>query len=448
MQFLSRPAALCAAAASLLILGLPTVTPRQALAENASAPGVPKAGAARVFDEARVICERDHGRLWGHSLCGPILLVDPSSRAVVANHADADGVLTRDGAVFTGVLPVSVNVSNSPTRWSGLYWTQMLWPLPGSDAVHHVMIAHELFHRIQPDLGMIREDGDNAHLDTLEGRYLLQLEWRALSRALQADRPGARRRAAEDALAFRAERYRLFPGAAGNERGLELNEGVAEYTGVRLGLTDPKAQTAYAVGDLVNHVGDATFVRSFAYATGPAYGLLLDRYAPGWRGRVKAAPGLDLMLRAALPAAPGGSKLGLDARAAAYDAASLRAGEVARDRQRQAMLASLRARFVDGPLLHIPMRKTNYEFNPTKLQPLGDHGVAYPHIRASGPFGVLEANNGALLSKDSADLVVSTAGADLTALKGDGWTLTLQPGWTLKPGGRSGDFVLTPPAGP
>ena len=29
-----------------------------------------------------------------------------------------------------------------------------------------------------------------------------------------------------------------------------------------------------------------TLVRSFAYATGPALGLLLDRWAPGWQRRV------------------------------------------------------------------------------------------------------------------------------------------------------------------
>ena len=448
-----RPAGFAALAISFLSLGLLTLAPRQALAEDAANHGIPKTDAARAFEEAQVICDRDHGRFWGSSLCGPILLVEPASRAIAANQADLHGALTRDGAIFTGVLPTADNLSNSPTEWSGVHWTEMLWPLPTDDAVRHVMIAHELFHRIQPDLGMVRPDGDNAHLDSLEGRYWLQLEWRALARALQADRPATRRRAVEDALAFRAERYRLFPAAADNEATLELNEGVAEYTGVRLGLTDPKAQTAYAVSDLALHVGDPTFVRSFAYATGPAYGLLLDRYAPGWRERLKSRPlkskpGLDALLRAALPASPATSAPGLGARAAVYDGASLRAAEVERDRQRQAMLASLRARFVDGPVLHIPLRKTNYEFNPRALQPLGDHGTIYPHVRASGPFGVLEADKGALMSKDSSDLAVSLAGADLNVLKGDGWSLALQAGWTLKSGARGGDWVVVGPATP
>src|ERR1700754_2906939 len=135
--------------------------------------------AARVFDEARVICNRDAGALWGHTLCGPMLLVDPSDRSVVANQADAGGVLKASGPVFTGVLPSSEIMANTSIQWSGTRWSEILWPLPEDTEKRHVMIAHESFHRIQPDLKMVLHEGDNRHLDSQEGRYLLQLEWRA-----------------------------------------------------------------------------------------------------------------------------------------------------------------------------------------------------------------------------------------------------------------------------
>jgi hypothetical protein len=443
-----RSVARGARSAWLPMLGLLVIAPLSAPGQEAAAPAVPPAEAAGFFVQARVICERDHGRFWGRSLCGPILLVIPETRAVTANQADARGALAATGAVFTGVLPTSVNIANSPTDWSGVHWTQLIWPLiPTDEATRHVMLAHELFHRIQPGLNIPSGDGDNAHLDTLEGRYWLQLEWRALARALQADTAQGRRRAIDDALAFRAERYRLFPAAAENERLLEMAEGVPEYTGVRLGLADPAARTAYAVHDLTLHVEDPTFVRSFAYATGPAYGLLLDQYSPGWRGRLTAGPRLDVLLRAALPAEPG-PQPSLADRAAAYGGPALHAAEVERDRKRQAMLAAFRARLVDGPVLHIPMHKTNHEFNPRALQPLGDAGTVYPHIHVSGSFGILEADNGALMSKDGSDLALPAAGADVQALKGDGWSLTLNPGWTIKPGGRPGDLRLIAPARP
>ena len=46
-----------------------------------------------------------------------------------------------------------------------------------------------MFHRIQPGLGLTRPEVANPQLDTLQGRYLLQLEWRALAKALEARLP-------------------------------------------------------------------------------------------------------------------------------------------------------------------------------------------------------------------------------------------------------------------
>ena len=61
--------------------------------------------AGQYFEEARAICDRDSGRLWGVTLYGPMLFVDPGSRAIVASHADKDGLLRERGGVFVGRLP-------------------------------------------------------------------------------------------------------------------------------------------------------------------------------------------------------------------------------------------------------------------------------------------------------------------------------------------------------
>jgi hypothetical protein len=45
----------------------------------------------------------DHGATWGRTLCGPMMVVAPASRAVVANRADAEGRLAaRDGRRLEG----------------------------------------------------------------------------------------------------------------------------------------------------------------------------------------------------------------------------------------------------------------------------------------------------------------------------------------------------------
>src|SRR5215207_9473911 len=67
------------------------------------------ATAGRYFAEARALCGRDGGRLWGRSLCGPMMFADPTTRAVMASEADREGVLKRSGEVFVGTLPPDIN---------------------------------------------------------------------------------------------------------------------------------------------------------------------------------------------------------------------------------------------------------------------------------------------------------------------------------------------------
>ena len=407
---------------------------------------VDPAAAVAVFREAATLCERDAGALWGHSLCGPMLLVDPADGTLVANRADAGGVLKPSGAVFAGVLPNDAMVANSPLDWSGTHWTELLWPLPDDEAQRHVMLAHELFHRIQPELGLPQSDSGNQHLDTLEGRYLLQLEWRALAKALRAPDAGARDAAVADALLFRRERHRLFETAAAEEGALELHEGVSEYTGVRVGLATPEARVAYALRDLAAFVPAPTFVRSFAYATGPAYGLLLDQADPAWRTKVRSGQRLDQLLAAALRL-PAATPSDVAARAAAYDDGTLRAAELRRDEQTRAHLAALKARFVDGPVLSLPLSKASFQFNPQTLQALGQLGSVYPTLRLVAPWGELEVDGGALMDKAMKTATVSAAGVAPSDTKGPGWRLALKAGWSLQPGARKGDLVLHGPAG-
>lgn len=404
--------------------------------------------AREVFAQAQTLCERDGGKLWGVSLCGPIMLVDPQSRELIANQADAEGVLKAQGGVFVGLLPADQNVANTAVEWSGTRWTQMLWPLHAEPDTRGTLIAHELFHRIQPQLKLPKlESGENAQLDTLDGRYFLQLEWRALARALQAGDERARRQAAADAIAFRAERYRLFPAAAAQEQELEQNEGLAEYTGVMVGNATEQERVQAALHDLSAHVGNETFVRSFAYATGPAYGLLLDRYAPAWRKSLAGDFRFDSALQKALGLETAGNvQQQADLRAADYDGAALRASETERDKKRQALIAQNRKKFIDGPVLLLPFQHMKVQFNPSNLQPLGEHGTVYPTMRISDDWGVLEANEGALMKSDwSAVTVVAPAAATGSSLKGAGWTLELKPGWRLAPGSRKGDWILDKP---
>jgi hypothetical protein len=375
------------------------------------------------------------------------MFVDPKSRFIVASQADTKGALKADGGVFIGSLPADQTIANTAVQWSGIHWTQMLWPLPGDERRRKTLIAHELFHRIQNRLDFPNvKGGENAQLDTLDGRYYLQLEWQALASALEAHADEARRKAAVDAILFRAERYRLFPDAAMQEQSLELNEGLAEYTGVRVGNPIAEEQIDAALSDLSSHRDDGTFVRSFAYATGPAYGLLLDRYAPGWHRQLKTGDGFDVLLRNALHIAlPDDLRRAAEHEATLYGGVTLRAKEMERETKRQQSKALYRAKFLDGPVLILQFRNMHVQFDPRNLQPLESAGTVYPTMRVSDDWGILDAKDGALMKPDwSAVIVVAPSAVTGSSLKGAGWALELKPGWKIVPGPRKGDFKLAP----
>jgi hypothetical protein len=168
------------------------------------------------FEELRQMCAHDGGRMWGVSLCGPTRIVDRQSRAVVANQA------------APATLPKEIGIANTAVDWNGVRWTMVVGPLPDDAFARKMLLAHESFHRIQQSLGFPVAGPANTHLDSIDGRYWLQLEWRALAKALTGDRQAVR-----DALVFRARRRSLFPNAAKDERELEMHEGLAERPRLR-----------------------------------------------------------------------------------------------------------------------------------------------------------------------------------------------------------------------
>jgi hypothetical protein len=321
----------------------------------------------------------------------------------------------------------------------------VIWPLPEERSRRDTLMLHELFHRIQNKLSFApMRNAASAHLDALNGRYTMLLEYRALTRALEATDDGERRSAIADALLFRADRYRIFPNAARDEKALEMNEGLAEYTGVRLGNPDPSEAEASALRDLANQAQVPSLVRSFAYASGPAYGLLLDHFRPDWRTALVSGQTMPELLQSALKLTlPVDLEPATQKRAVHYDGAELYAAESERESKRQARLKIYRAQFIDGPTLTIPLQKVGVQFDPRTLQPLDEAGIVYPEIRISDVWGILQVSKGALVRGQWAAVVVTApSDANVTPVKGDGWALELKPGWKLTAGVREGDYLL------
>ncbi|HEX9393067.1 MAG TPA: hypothetical protein VF923_00350 [Gemmatimonadales bacterium] len=391
------------------------------------------AGAAALADFATA-CAKDGGALWGRSLCGPLYLVDPASRSVIANQPDSAHQLTAHGAVYVGTLPAGVTPANTAVTWGGVRWAMVMLPLPADRFTQLELLAHESFHRIQGGLGVSVADASSPHLDERDGRVWLRLELRALSRALSSSGPAARD-AARDAMLFRAYRVSQTRGADSLEALLETQEGLAEYTGAKVALAAVGLPDKRLATELADYEARPSYVRSFAYATGPAIGLLLDRYASNWRARVRTRHDPAGLLAAALGFhADDGLEREAKTAARAYDGAAIMTAEDARASDRATRLAAYRARLVDGPVLVLKQRDLGFTMDPNTLVPLGPAGTVYPTGTFKASWGTLQVSGGgALVSPDFTSVAVAapadTSGQTLT---GSGWTLALASGWVVR----------------
>ena len=400
---------------------------------------IDQSGASRAFAQAHALCSADNGKLWHHTLCGPMMFVDPQTREAVAS---------RDGTTIERFsIPESIGVANTSVTYQGLRWTMITWPLTDDPKDRAVTFMHESYHRIQPDLGLTGASdlGTNGHLDTENGRIWLRGELHALDRALAAS-GRARTTALRDALLMRAYRHSLFPGSAEEERGVEINEGLAESTGITLGLSKTD-RIPHARQDVVLTEQAPSLVRAFVYGTGTSYPILLDQVSSNWRAQLTGASDLAEIARTAYHIkAQAPSQAQALATIKRYGGESIVAEERARTERIATVLKKYAVEFLNGPTLSLDMHKFNITFNPRAVEQFAEHGSVYHTLELSDAWGVLRVTGGDALVAKAFDrcTLKAPANASGSTITGDGWTLKLAPGYSVAPSTtQSGSFVVT-----
>jgi hypothetical protein len=390
-------------------------------------------------------CRQDAGRLWGRSLCGPIILVEPETRQAIASEKPPGGEFALGGGVWVGTVPSGIPLSNTSLTWVGVPWAFVRLPLPDDRLSRVQLLLHESFHRIEDSLHLEGGDPLLPHLDERDGRFWLRMELRAMSAALSATGDSARR-ATKDALLFRARRQAIYPGTDTLEDAVERHEGMAEYTGMVLALRLTGSPVSTSARSFREFESRPSFVRSLGYGTGPGLGLLLDRYAAGWRGRVAGQSPAGI-LGAAVGFHPS-AKLAEEAdhQSTRYGGREVATEEEAREQDRRTRLAAYRTRLIDGPVMVLRQNRLSRSFNPNTLVAFGGDGTVYPTGTFSAEWGALEVNEGGALVANDFQLLRVALPADTAArpIQGSGWTLDLAKGWRLAPGRRAGDLEVVP----
>lgn len=416
-----------------------------------SSQQIDTARALSALRDAKSACEADAGMLWKRSLCGPIALVDRQTRLVIANDTVAGRRFVRLGDAYVTTLPENQYVANTSFSWAGRYWTMVALPLPRDRFTRAGLVMHEVFHREQEALGLRQPDALNNQLDMRAGRTWLRLEYRALARALESlpDRERAQHHV-ESALLFRAQRRSLYPGSDSLEATLEIQEGLPEYTGQRLAMQLTGEGLARVARYVRDYEATPTFVRAFAYATGPAIGVLLDQFAPSWRDEVRTNRDIGALLAQAIHfQRPRNLAAVARTLALEYGWDEVDRSEAERDSARAPAMKEYRARLGDGPTITLRQLKDSlaWSYDPTELVGFDLYSTVYPSGNFSAPWGKLTVERGGVLvQNDFSRIRVGAPPAPLASaakeIKGDGWTLVLNPGWSLREDPtRRGSFI-------
>lgn len=360
-------------------------------------PARPPALAAYLAD-----CDSAGRRLWGRPLCAPVVIVDAATGTFQSTEP------------APGALPPLR--ANTAFQWGGRTWIMVLAPLPNDEAALRELLFHEGWHGQQRTLGLPPNDAVASHLDDWRARYLIRLEWNALRAALAARAP-ARNRHIRAALAFRAQRLAQFRNAAETERAQMRHEGLAAYTGAALS----GAPSQRAVAALDSSPTRPGLARSFAYASGPAWGLLLDSLRPDWRTAL--AGGADLP--DLIPLAPARQP-----NAGLYGGEALRLAEQREGLAREARLRAALAATAEQVALRLPLTNMQLDYDPNQVSTGPDGSRIYGRITLRDRWGsITVAAPGLRITQD-----YQTAYAPWPLPAG---ALIAAPGWRVfeRPGG-------------
>ncbi|WP_414846600.1 hypothetical protein [Chryseobacterium sp. IT-36CA2] len=398
---------------------------------------------AVFFDEMKEASVKNRG-LWNKDLYGPMILIDPKTRELYTNEPDTEGILKRNGNIYYGILPAHINIANTAANWAGKRWAMIMLPLSVNRYNRINLLAHESFHSIQPSLGFTLNNVENNHLDQKEGRVYLRLELEALKQAVRSTSEKELQKHLTNALTFRKYRNTLYKDSRNTENLLELNEGMAEFTGIIVSGRNNEQTRSFLLGGMEDFMKNPTFVRSFAYHTTPVYGYLLYQRDQSWNKKINAITDLtDYFIKGFNIVISADLKKEVHKLSGDYDGKTIIKEEGEREERTKKLIAEYKLKFIQQPHFEIKFEKMNVSFDPKNIMPLEDKGTVYPTIRITDLWGILTVENGALMSPNWDRIsITNPVKTENKKISGDGWTLELADGYTVEKDRATGNYRL------
>ena len=123
-------------------------------------PRAARGGAGRstareeYFKEAQALCERDGGRLWGVSICAPMVIGDARTRTFATSQPPPDAP-----------RPQLIGLVNGPIQWGDTMWAALTWDTIANwpARTRGEAFVHESFHIVQRRVAIECGDGPDLH---------------------------------------------------------------------------------------------------------------------------------------------------------------------------------------------------------------------------------------------------------------------------------------------
>ena len=388
----------------------------------------PMEKAAPSFENLKKVSDADNGKLWGKTLYGPTMFVDVQTRNLVANQQNKENTLVQKGNLYFGQLPEDIIIANTSISYCGEDWTCVIWDDSRDLLTSTQLLIHESLHRIQDEIGLPSCGSSNQHLDETEGELLLKLELGILKDLLQNDSKDLTK-GLRDAMTVRKYRQTMFPN--GNENQFECHEGMAEYTAFKLLPLDNDNEAirkGLVAAAITKGMDGSGFGNSFAYLTGPAYGLLIDEMIPDWRNGIRSGKTIPDVISTEVAIPDTVENAEIERISARYNLTEYLNKERSRLEARDKEDAELRARFSESKWLVIPNDNINFGFNPSeRLVAYDTIGVICNTMQLRGSFGTLEVGNGIMRTHNWSSFIIPYSEDHCDA------KISLNPGYAIEP---------------
>jgi len=373
------------------------------------------------MDEFKNEATKEAGTTWGITFDIPILI---ATHDIVVTNRQIDSFKVYK-TIFYGKSDEIKPGGQTSKKWKGIDWAAYSYPYYQFDDKKDrlTLFFHEAFHRNQPFIGLEGRWTQCKHLLHSDARSLLRLEYNALLKAMKEKdfKPYL-----TDALTFRAYRYSLYPNAYLEEQGSEMLEGLANYTGLKLG--------GYSMDEVYDILQKKFSCNSqmFAYFTGAAYGFILDKSSENWRKQINKNDNFLYFTQKIFNLQlPQNCKESLKKNRDQYNWQQISNEEKQLEKETKQQEKKYQKIFFSKPVLKLPMSicTGGFDMHSTIIFPMAE-GKVFNGFTARGEWGVLKSKDEIFLGQDI--LIPSPFTIKGNLVEGAGWVITLNKNWTIK----------------